>query len=87
VSWIRRTRIEGDSWDLPDVPLGEAREQYRVRILRGQTLLREDITTQSAWAYDLAMQAADTVLPGDMFEVAQLSDRFGAGFAARAVLE
>ncbi|MBE1295297.1 MAG: host specificity protein [Rhodobacteraceae bacterium] len=87
VSWIRRTRIEGDSWDLPDVPLGEAREQYRVRILRGQTLLREDITTQSAWAYDLAMQAVDTVMPGDMFEVAQLSDRFGAGFAARAVLE
>lgn len=86
VSWIRRTRIEGDSWDLPDVPLGEAREQYRVRILRGQTLLREDITTQSAWAYDMAMQAADAVMPGDIFEVAQLSDRFGAGIAARVVL-
>ncbi|OLP56847.1 hypothetical protein BJF92_12315 [Rhizobium rhizosphaerae] len=33
LSWIRRTRIGGDSWDQADVPLGEEREAYEVDIL------------------------------------------------------
>ena len=28
VTWIRRTRIGGDRWDTPEVPLGEERESY-----------------------------------------------------------
>ena len=38
VSWIRRTRIEGDSWDLPEVPLGEDTEAYRIRVKKGSTV-------------------------------------------------
>ena len=33
LSWIRRSRIGGDSWD--EVPLGEEREAYRLEILDG----------------------------------------------------
>src|SRR5262249_14402893 len=32
LSWIRRTRIGGDSWDQTEVPLGEESEQYQVAI-------------------------------------------------------
>jgi hypothetical protein len=84
--WIRRTRIEGDSWDLPDVPLGEELEAYRIRVLRGQTLLREATVAAPQWAYAAAVQVADGVQPGDVLEVAQLSARYGAGPAARRVL-
>ncbi|MCH2163111.1 MAG: hypothetical protein MK098_00430 [Marinovum sp.] len=33
LKWIRRTRIDGDSWEGFDVPLGEEAERYLVRIL------------------------------------------------------
>ena len=41
LSWIRRTRIEGDPWSVMEVPLGEAHEAYLLRVLRGGALLRE----------------------------------------------
>jgi hypothetical protein len=83
VSWIRRSRVEGDSWDLAEIPLGEAREAYRIRILRGTTLLREQEVSAPVCTYSLSDQSTDAALPGDIIEVAQLSDRYGAGFAAR----
>ncbi|KIC08355.1 phage host specificity protein [Leisingera sp. ANG-M1] len=86
VSWIRRTRIEGDSWDLAEVPLGEEVEAYRIRVMRGTTVLREETAAAPQWSYSAAGQAADGVLAGDVLEVAQLSARYGAGPAARAAL-
>jgi hypothetical protein len=86
VSWIRRTRIEGDSWDLQEVPLGEAREEYLLRVLRGPVVLREETLSAPGWSYSAVMQVADGALPGDRIEVAQVSDRFGAGLAAGAAL-
>jgi hypothetical protein len=32
ISWVRRTRIDGDGWSGPDVPLGEEVEAYRVTL-------------------------------------------------------
>ena len=42
VSWIRRTRIDGDGWELADVPLGEETERYEVDMLSadGTTVVR-----------------------------------------------
>ncbi|AHD00847.1 baseplate multidomain protein megatron [Leisingera methylohalidivorans] len=85
-AWIRRTRIEGDSWELEDVPLGEEVESYRIRVMRGGTVLREAAAATPEWSYPAAAQAEDGVLAGDILEVAQRSARFGAGPAARAVL-
>lgn len=82
LSWIRRTRLDGDSWDLPEVPLGEESELYRVRVMRGQTVLREATVTTPGWSYAEAEQTADALAPGDRFEVAQVSARYGAGLAA-----
>ncbi|WP_299693220.1 glycoside hydrolase/phage tail family protein [uncultured Tateyamaria sp.] len=78
-SWIRRTRIDGDSWDLPDVPLGEESETYTVRVTTGAGTLREETVTQAEWVYEDAARAADGV--GDIFDVsvAQNSARYGIG--------
>lgn len=80
--WIRRTRIDGDSWDLPEVPLGEELETYRIRVISGAAVLREEIAATPAWSYSAAQQAGDGFAPGDRIEVAQLSARYGAGPAA-----
>ena len=80
ISWVRRTRIDGDSWVGIDVPLGETREQYLLRIMTGGTVRREIVVPSPAWTYTLTDRAADG-LAGQPFDihVAQLSDAFGAG--------
>jgi hypothetical protein len=78
LSWIRRTRVEGDSWTPSEVPLGEDREAYLVRVLRDGAELREVEVATPAWTYAAAMRSADG--PGPVtLAVAQLSDRFGPG--------
>ena len=78
-TWIRRTRVDGDSWDLPEVPLGEESEAYTVRVSSGPTVLRETTVSSPEWVYDDAARAADGA--GDVFEVAvaQNSARYGSG--------
>jgi len=79
-SWIRRTRIQGDSWDGVEVPLGEESELYLVRVVQGGAVLREATVAAPAWIYTAAMQAADDLAPG-LWElrVAQVSAIYGAG--------
>ncbi len=86
LSWVRRTRIDGDSWQSVEVPLGEDSESYRVRVLAGATVLREHLVSSPNWAYTLAMQAADTASGTLSVEVAQLSQRFGPGPARVLIL-
>jgi hypothetical protein len=83
LSWTRRTRIDGDSWESPDVPLGEDREAYRLTVALGQTALRSVEVSEPVWVYGLAAQAEDGFGPGCHIEVAQVSARFGPGLAAR----
>ncbi|RJL04941.1 baseplate multidomain protein megatron [Paracoccus siganidrum] len=79
VSWIRRTRIGGDGWDGPDVPLGEARESYLLRLEQGGAVIHEAMTA----APELVLPGAvlDAARAGGAFTiaVAQLSQEFGAG--------
>jgi hypothetical protein len=83
LSWIRRTRIDGDSWESPDVPLGEDREVYRVTVSLGGTALRTVEVYEPAWTYGVAAQEADGFGSGCHVEVSQLSTRFGPGLPAR----
>lgn len=84
ISWIRRTRLDGDSWASLEVPLGEATEAYQLRVLNtsGQ-VLRETATTMPNFTYTAAMQTADGVSAPYVIEVAQLSDRYGPGLYKR----
>jgi hypothetical protein len=83
LSWIRRTRIGGDSWSGLDVPLGEAFEAYLLRIVKAGTVVREVSVAQPQWTYAASMIAADAVAPSFEVHVAQLSDVFGPGPFAR----
>ncbi|AOZ69272.1 host specificity protein [Rhodobacter xanthinilyticus] len=85
-SWVRRTRIDGDSWDGYDVPLGEAQERYLVRVMDGTAVRREVLVAEPGWSYSSAQAAADGVAGGFALAVAQVSDVYGAGlFASVAV--
>lgn len=79
VSWVRRTRLDGDDWDLPDVPLGEDSESYTVRVQQGGQVIREVAVSSPAWTYDSAMRQADGLTAGYRVAVAQNSARFGVG--------
>lgn len=84
VTWVRRTRIDGDGWQSADVPLGEASEAYLVRVFVGSTLAREVVVTEPKWTYNFAQQMSDAALASCEIEVAQLSERFGPGPFVRA---
>ncbi|MEM8624854.1 MAG: glycoside hydrolase/phage tail family protein [Pseudomonadota bacterium] len=79
ISWIRRTRVGGDSWFAAEVPLGEEREAYALRITKSGAVLRVEETTAPAFTYTAAMQAADGATAPFEVDVAQISTVLGAG--------
>ena len=81
-SWIRRTRIGGDSWDGIEVPLGEASESYLLRVLEGGVIRRELQLPLTSWSYEAALAAADGITAAFEVEVAQISDVYGPGLFA-----
>ncbi|MEX3015893.1 baseplate multidomain protein megatron [Gymnodinialimonas hymeniacidonis] len=83
VSWIRRSRIDADSWGGTDVPLGEASEQYILRVVDAGAIRREEILTTPAFTYTDAMRTTDGTQSTYSIGVAQVSERFGAGPFAR----
>ena len=86
VSWVRRTRINGDSWEGIEVPIGEESESYRLRVVKAGSILREEILGSSYWTYTAADQTSDgAVAPFDL-EVAQISTNYGAGPDARITI-
>ena len=79
LSWIRRTRVDGDPWDGEEVPLSEAYERYAVRVFKDGIQVRQASVSQPNWTYTAAMQAADGAGSVTRFDVAQISDAFGEG--------
>jgi hypothetical protein len=79
ITWMRRTRIDGDSWQGLEVPLGEQNEAYVLRISIGASLLREVVVFAPSYTYTSAMQAADGAVCAVDISVAQQSDAFGTG--------
>ncbi|RYH11175.1 glycoside hydrolase/phage tail family protein [Tropicimonas sp. IMCC6043] len=78
-SWIRRSRIDGDSWEGLDIPLGEESEQYLVQVLQSEAIVREATVVKPTWLYTAAMRAEDALVGSFALRVAQLSERYGAG--------
>ena len=83
LSWVRRTRLDGDSWEGIEVPLGETSESYLLRVTDATGLRREAVLATPSFTYTGAMRASDGTLAPFTIEVAQLSDRFGPGPFAR----
>jgi hypothetical protein len=88
ISWIRRTRREGDPWVAGDVPLGEEREAYSLDVLSGANVVRSLEVTQPTALYAAADEIADfgVAQASLAVRVAQLSSTVGRGVAAEAVL-
>ena len=86
-SWIRRTRIDGDSW-VGEVPLGEDSEQYALDILSGGSVVRTLTTATPSVLYAAADEIADFGAPQTSLDVrvTQVSATVGRGFAAEATL-
>ncbi|SOH94504.1 Putative phage tail protein [Monaibacterium marinum] len=79
LSWVRRTRIDGDLWGAGDVPLNEERESYLISIEKAGTVL----ATFEADSPAISIAAAD--LPAAPYDitVGQISARFGSGPTTR----
>ncbi|WP_299905022.1 glycoside hydrolase/phage tail family protein [uncultured Paracoccus sp.] len=79
INWTRRTRIDGDGWDGPDVPLGESREQYLLRLRRGGVVIHSARVERPEYEVPSAIWQEASAAGAFIIEVAQLSDQFGAG--------
>ncbi len=86
LSWIRRSRIDGDSWSSVDVPLGEDIESYAVQIWAAGSIVREETTRLPRWLYSAIDAAADGVDTSFELRVAQISQSFGPGPFARKMI-
>lgn len=85
--WIRRTRLEGDSWS-GEVPLGEESEHYEIDIMSGSAVKRTLTSAAPTVLYAAADELADfgAARPFHTVRVAQLSATVGRGFAAQQTL-
>ncbi|MEN9895783.1 MAG: hypothetical protein RIR97_1635, partial [Pseudomonadota bacterium] len=63
LSWIRRGRIDADSWQATEIPLDEPVEKYRIEILNTNAVLRSAETTSPGWTYPASAELADFSSP------------------------
>jgi hypothetical protein len=89
LAWIRRSRIDADTWDAPEVPLGEPAEAWQVAILRssGETARIFSVASPAA-EYTAVEQAADFGAPpaSIRFSVAQIGANGAPGAAREATI-
>ena len=79
LTWGRRTRLDGDSWQSAEVPLAEEGEAYLVRVITTAGIKAEYTSNQPSFAYTAAMRSADGISTEFNLAVAQLSASFGPG--------
>ncbi len=59
ISWIRRSRIDADSWEPAEIPLGEAEEAYELRVLVSGVAVRTVESAAPQYTYSASDQSAD----------------------------
>lgn len=86
LTWIRRTRLGGDTWQGVDVPLGEAREIYHIEIRKDGDLVRDAATIAANWTYLRADQILDVGSGPVEINVCQVSEKYGRGLTTRIIV-
>ncbi|MGE0857395.1 MAG: glycoside hydrolase TIM-barrel-like domain-containing protein, partial [Hyphomicrobiaceae bacterium] len=88
LTWVRRTRIGGDSWDVAEVPLGEEGEAYEVDILDGPTVVRTLSSSTAQVVYAASDQIDDfgAPQPSCQVRVYQMSGLLGRGCGRNATV-
>jgi len=86
ISWIRRTRKDGDAWSV-EVPLGEDVEVYEIDIMLGSMVKRTLSTNEPAAIYAATDEALDFGGPQTSLTVRvfQLSGTIGRGHPAQSI--
>ena len=81
VTWLRRTRRDGDSWDPVDVPLAEDSESYEIDILSGTSIVASYTVGSPSLTYTVAQQTTDLGGPQPQItlSISQLSRAIGNG--------
>ncbi|MBE8219861.1 MAG: hypothetical protein HAW65_00940 [Alphaproteobacteria bacterium] len=79
ISWIRRSRIQGDDFDAVEIPLGETREHYRLRIMAGGRELYRVETDTTQYHYPDTLYNVHTRHTPLQIHIAQISATQGAG--------
>jgi hypothetical protein len=88
ITWKRRTRVGGDSWDSVEVPLGEDAERYEIDILDGINVVRTLSATSPTATYTAAQQTDDFGSPQSSvsLRITQLSTTAGRGTPRSVIL-
>jgi hypothetical protein len=89
ISWIRRGRIDADSWLGSEIPLGEEAEAYRVDIATGSgDIVRSLIVALPSFTYTAVSMAEDFPATPESIRIAvcQISAAIGPGAPASTVL-
>ncbi|MDB2414177.1 glycoside hydrolase TIM-barrel-like domain-containing protein [Rickettsiales bacterium] len=86
ISWIRRSRVDGEWRDGVGIPLGEESESYEVDIFDGSTVVRTIEVTSATASYSAADQTTDfgSVQSSVDVKIYQLSAVVGRGYATAA---
>ncbi len=79
INWVRRTRIDGDSWTGLDVPLSEEVEAYWIKVIKAGATLFETSVLSPSWTYSAVQQTSDGAVAPFEIHVAQTSSSFGNG--------
>lgn len=86
-SWVRRTRVQGDSWNVVDVPLGEERLLFNMQLTSGSRLLRAEAVADTEFVYSAEDQVTDGASSPLTVEVAQVSAQYGEGPFSRIIVD
>jgi hypothetical protein len=89
LTWVRRTRVNGDAWEHEEVPLAEDFEAYDVEIMNGSQAVRTLAASAPAVTYTAAQQALDwggPAPPALTVRVYQRSATFGRGQPREAII-
>jgi len=76
LSWIRRSRVDADSWEAADIPLGEETERYRIRVLDGGGAKKRMLETplpQQIYSHQMRTEDFGTSDGPFTFEISQIA--------------
>jgi hypothetical protein len=88
-SWVRRGRINADTWEVSEIPLDAREERYRVRVISSSaTIVREETVNEPGFQYLQTARIEDlgSLTAPYTLEVGQLNDTGDAGSIASLAL-
>lgn len=89
ISFIRRSRVESDTWENVEVPLGEAAEKYEIEIISAGNPVRTVALGTTSFTYESADEITDfgSVQTQIDVRIFQISETMGRGIPFSGTLD